>query len=994
MTFEEYQLAGRACYLALVDVIQNILRQALDQHGLVAHAITGRAKELASLRKKLGDRKIPIDGEMDEIKDLAGCRIVFLTNSQVEGFNTTGALHENFEVLNVNVHHPVPGTDTETKLFDSTNYLVRLKPDRLALPEYQQFDGLRAEIQIQTLLNHAWAEMGHDTIYKEPKLTHLGAARMAAIGERMNKVMQDHLIPAGHDFDKIARDFRRLMEADGATEPTLSAIERADNNNDLEDALETYTDLVLPHFDKPTEDFSRRLDALIDAAERSRDYATRAIPTEFGDYPGKSSLDVARRVAQLIGSYRYFEPDRTVRALVRLYLGARDDDERKLWIEAGEKLAEHNLDVWKKYGPAAQHVILVELEKLSGEEIGGARPLLVFMLAHVLSAELGGTTWRSDSVMIHQGAVRPSEELRGLRGQAIGWLERWLDEVGNDDERLPILQALGKADAMPMQGGGDDGLFLMLLEDGARVARLILERAPTWGLELRRGREVDALHTHYRFHVLRPDLAEKPELVTAQKELIEALIGLRDQLAADADFVRYKTLIGHDSVHPGAWDGDHFDYEATDTWRQEQYPRLVAEATAETVPEWRARIDTYVDAVRFDGGHFMSMRAFLGLLAEQKPDFALLMMDQVSDQGAAFLAAMLAGLERAGRLDEVLARVDEWLVAGRYLFAIGDYLHHKSDTDVERLRAYVAKAIERDEQVSVVNAATIAANWYQRTADPALIEEVLLPAIRYVRDYRHPDWIGHLFTPGQAPIIQALTEPQASELLQSFVEIPDVDYRTVRLLVAVGRRHPQLVIDFFGARLHRKRDETGERFDPIPFDAHDLTEVLSPHADLLLPAVREWYDEDSGFHEYRGGRLLKHAFPELTDAVEAMLSDLARNGDERDFKFILKTLSPYEGAEQLYPVLMEVVDQLEAGDKLLNRVSNVLGETGVVSGEFGFVEVNARRKELIERYRDDPRPKVQAYARERARDLAQHMAWEQRRAARDVAQRRRDWNEE
>ena len=994
MTFEDYQSAGRGRYLALVSVIQNILQAALEQHGLVAHAITGRAKDVTSLRKKLGDRGIALDQEMDEIKDLAGCRIVFLTNSQVELFNSTGALHDNFEVLSVNVHHPVPGTDTESKLFDSTNYLVRLKPDRLALTEYRQLDGFHAEIQIQTLLNHAWAEMGHDTIYKEPKLTQLGAARMTAIGERMNRVMQEHLIPAGHDFDKIARDFRRLLEADGAAEATRDAIEHADNNNALEDALETYIDLILPHFDRPDEEFSKRLDALIDAVERSRDYPTVPIATEYGDYPGKASIAVARKVAQLIQSRRYFEPDRTVRTLVRLFVGARSDDERRLWIEAGEKLAEHNLDVWKQYGPAAQRVILDELGKLAHADIEAARPLLVAMLAHVLSAELGGTTWRSDSVLIHQGVVGASDDLRQIRGEAIGWLERWLDEATSDTERLPILQALGKADAMPMQGGGEDDLILMLLEDGARVARLILERAPRWGLELRRGREVDALHTHHRFHVLRPDLAKKTELVAAQKELIGALLGLRDQLAADADFERYKTLIGYDSVHPGAWDGDHFNFQATEEWRQNQYPSIIAEVTAKTVAEWRSRIDSYVDAAGSDGGHFISTCAFLGLLAEQKPDVALLMMEEVSDQGAAFLSAMLAGLERAGQLNEALALVDHWLATGQYLLAIGDYLRRKPVADVIRLQAYVAKATDRDEQVSVVSAATIAAIWYHRAADSALIDEVLLPVIRFVTEHRLPHWIGRFITPGNAHIVLALDEPQASALLQSFIEIPEVDFQAVRLLVAVGQQHPRLVIDFFGARMNRKRSEKGERFEAVPFHAHDLAEVLSPHANLLLPAARKWHNEESGFHEYRGGRLIKHSWPELTDAVTTQLAEIAREGDEQDFNFILKTLSAYEGAEQVYPVLMEVVDRLEPGDKLLGRVSDVLGRTGVVSGEFGFVEVHGRRKELIERYLDDPRQKVQEYARDRARDLAQHMAWEQRKAARDVAQRRRDWNEE
>lgn len=994
MTFDEYQESGRALYVGLVESIQNILLQALQQQNLVAYAVTGRAKELGSLRQKLSDRGIGLKEPMDEIKDLSGCRVVFLTNSQVDAFTNTGALHDNFDVLSVNVHHPVPGTDTETKLFDSTNYFVRLKPERLALAEYRRFEGLVAEIQIQTLLNHAWSEMGHDTIYKEPKLAHLGNSRMTEIGERMNKVMQDHLVPAGHDFDKIARDFRKLVEADAAAETTLDSIRHAQNNNDLEDALEKYTDLVLPHYDEPAAEFSKLLETLIGAVERARDYSAVPIDTQFGKYPGKSALDVARRVADLVRSYPYWEMDRTFHALVQLHLGARDEEERRIWIEVGAKFAEHNLSVWKRYGPAAQQVILQEMKELEVEAITACRPLLVAMLAKVLSADLEGTSWRSDSVTIHQGSVGVSDELRRLREESIGWLERWLDAAADDDERLSILRALGNADAVPMHGSADEQLMLMLLEDGARVARLTLERAGRWSLELRRGQEIDALHTHYRFHVLRPDLAEKPELVSAQKELINALLSLRDQLSSDQDFMLYKTLIGHDSVRPDAWHGDHFDYEATDAWRRGRYPEIVADIDVEGVPQWTARIACYVEAAGNDGGHFMPMREFLGLLSEQKPDVALLMLEEVSRQLAPFVAAMLAGLERAGHGVEVLARVDRWLAAGQILPALGDYLQHKSEADPARLQAYALKAIERDENASVVHAATIAAVWYQREPNATLIDAVLISVIRFVTEHQIPFWIGHFFTPGDALIVQALTEQQASELLQSFVDIAEVDYRAVRLLVAVGRRHPQLVVDFFGTRLQRDRQEVGDRFEPIPFHSHDLAEVLSPHAELLLPAAKRWFEHQGQFHEYRGGRLVKHAFPELTDELARQLIDLARHGDRSDLKFILKTLSPYEGAQQIYPVCMEVVNRLEPGDKLLNKVSIVLGETGVVSGEFGFVEAHTLRRDRIEKYRDDPRPRVQAYARARARELSQHMAWEQRRAARDVAQRRRDWNEE
>lgn len=134
--------------------------------------------------------------------------------------------------------------------------------------------------------------MGHDTIYKEPKLTHLGKKRMAAIGERMNKVMQEHLDPARHDFDKIAGDFRRLVRADEAAEATITLIEHSENNNELEDALETYADLVLPQFDEPDAEFSARLEgssARSNARDTIRSFRSRGSMAKSPDSPGSMS---------------------------------------------------------------------------------------------------------------------------------------------------------------------------------------------------------------------------------------------------------------------------------------------------------------------------------------------------------------------------------------------------------------------------------------------------------------------------------------------------------------------------------------------------------------------------------------------------------------------------------------------------------------------------------------------------------------------------------
>lgn len=50
--------------------------------------------------------------------------------------------------------------------YQSVHYVVELKPNRSVLAEYARYSGLRAEIQLRTVLQHAWAEIEHDIQYK------------------------------------------------------------------------------------------------------------------------------------------------------------------------------------------------------------------------------------------------------------------------------------------------------------------------------------------------------------------------------------------------------------------------------------------------------------------------------------------------------------------------------------------------------------------------------------------------------------------------------------------------------------------------------------------------------------------------------------------------------------------------------------------------------------------------------------------------------------
>jgi ppGpp synthetase/RelA/SpoT-type nucleotidyltranferase len=254
MNVIEYEQRYASAYTEFAAVVRGILQKAIEaaRDGVpIPQSIQCRAKDPSHLRPKLEARGLIEPNDIEhEIKDLAGARRIFYTNTDVDRFLNSGLVWENFAVEEdqTRVHHPLPENDCQR--YQAIHYTVRLNDDRTKLPEYARFAGMRCEIQIQTILNHAWAETSHDILYKGDTTKGFGSATREAIEKRLLRVMDEYLLPAGYELQKVQHDYERLMQGKELFDRgAIEALTKVTDNNEREELLSNLKEYLLPNYD-------------------------------------------------------------------------------------------------------------------------------------------------------------------------------------------------------------------------------------------------------------------------------------------------------------------------------------------------------------------------------------------------------------------------------------------------------------------------------------------------------------------------------------------------------------------------------------------------------------------------------------------------------------------------------------------------------------------------------------------------------------------------
>ena len=192
---------------AAADDIEEALSDLLSDSGISYDRVSCRIKEWRSLRAKAIRQEPGADGELTwtypdpwhDIHDIIGARITTFHSTAIPV--VIEVLSDALQVLKAE------DKTTQTRVsgefgYGSHHLIVRV-PDP-APPGLEPYAGFHLEIQVRTVLQHAWAEFEHDIRYKaDPRTVALDSAADARI-DRAFTLAAGLIELADQQFDQIA----------------------------------------------------------------------------------------------------------------------------------------------------------------------------------------------------------------------------------------------------------------------------------------------------------------------------------------------------------------------------------------------------------------------------------------------------------------------------------------------------------------------------------------------------------------------------------------------------------------------------------------------------------------------------------------------------------------------------------------------------------------------------------------------------------------------
>ncbi|MBV4459945.1 hypothetical protein KVG96_18475 [Pseudomonas sp. COR58] len=142
--------------------LEQLLSKKLTENNVKHHLIESRAKDTKSFLKKVSNPVKDYRKPFEDITDLVGLRVITFYEDDIDEVEKqlVGLFKQ---VQPKEVKKPA---DESTFGYRSVHFIVQIEPGTEIPDELTSLTGLKFEIQVRTVLQHAWAAISHKLEYK------------------------------------------------------------------------------------------------------------------------------------------------------------------------------------------------------------------------------------------------------------------------------------------------------------------------------------------------------------------------------------------------------------------------------------------------------------------------------------------------------------------------------------------------------------------------------------------------------------------------------------------------------------------------------------------------------------------------------------------------------------------------------------------------------------------------------------------------------------
>lgn len=182
-----------------------LVRQIVEAVGVDIHLVSARAKHPDSVRAKLRRKKYADPAA--QLTDRIGIRVITYYRSDVDA--VARALQRELEIDRQKSEDKRRLLDLHEFGYRSVHLIARLRPPRSRMSEYADLATMWFEIQVRSILEHAWAEIEHEIVYKSGVDYPHSTARLFAALAGALEILETEFERLHDEKEKLVDGYRR-----------------------------------------------------------------------------------------------------------------------------------------------------------------------------------------------------------------------------------------------------------------------------------------------------------------------------------------------------------------------------------------------------------------------------------------------------------------------------------------------------------------------------------------------------------------------------------------------------------------------------------------------------------------------------------------------------------------------------------------------------------------------------------------------------------------